>query len=92
MARRTSTDFSSRSDTATVTRIAPLRSSSSSVSRLWVKEAISEKPNVALPPLMECATRKMVLISSGSGEPTSSFSSAASMASSASKLSSKKAA
>ena len=45
----------------------PLRSSSSSVSRLWVNEAISEKPNVALPPLIECATRKMVLISSGVG-------------------------
>ena len=41
------------------------RSSSSSVSRLCVNEAISLKPNVALPPLMECATRKIVLMSSG---------------------------
>ena len=70
MARRTSTDFSSRSETSTVTGIVPLRSSSSSVSRLWVKEAISVNPKVALPPLIECATRKMVLMSSGSGEPT----------------------
>src|SRR6185437_4625459 len=91
MARMTSTDFSSRSDSATVTGIVPLRSSSSSVSRLWVKEAISEKPKVALPPLIEWATRKIVLMSSGSGEPTSSLRSAASMASSASKLSSKNA-
>ena len=56
-----------------------------------MNEAMSEKPNVALPPLIECATRKMVLISSGSGAPMSSFSSAASIESSASKLSSKKA-
>jgi len=45
MARITSTDFSSRSDIASVTCMAPLRSSSSIVSRLCVKEAMSEKPN-----------------------------------------------
>ena len=67
------------------------RNSSSSVSQVCVNDATSEKPNVALPPLMECATRKIVLMSSGSGAPTLSFSSAASIVSSASKLSSKKA-
>ena len=91
IARITSTDFSSRSDTAAEAAMPPLRSSSSSVSRLCVNEAMSAKPNVALPPLMEWATRKMVLMSSGSGAPTSSFRSAASIASSASKLSSKNA-
>ena len=68
------------------------RSSSSNVSRLWVKEAMSLKPNVALPPFIECATRKIVLISSGSGAPTLSCRSAASIESRASKLSSKNAA
>ncbi len=74
-----------------VTCMLPLRSSSSRVSRLWVNEAMSENPNVALPPLIEWATRKMVLISSLSGAPMSSFSRAASIESRASKLSSKKA-
>jgi len=67
------------------------RSSSSSVSQVCVNEATSEKPNVALPPLIECATRKMVPMISGSGAPGLSCSSAASIESSASKLSSKKA-
>ena len=72
IARMTSTVFSSRSEISSDTCMPPLRSSSSSVSQLCVKEAMSEKPKVALPPLMECATRKMVLISSGSGAPMSS--------------------
>ena len=43
------------------------RSSSSSVSHVCVNDATSVKPNVALPPLIECATRKIVLTSSRVG-------------------------
>jgi hypothetical protein len=60
------------------------RSSSSSVSHVCVNDATSAKPKVALPPLIECATRKIVLMISGSGAPTFSLSSAASIVSRAS--------
>src|SRR6187399_3353396 len=67
----------------------PPRIWSSSVSSVCVNAATSVKPKVALPPLMECATRKIVLTRSRSASPAESLSSAASIESSASLLSAK---
>ncbi len=89
IARSTSTDCSSPSDICTVTCILPARSSSSSVSSVCVNDAMSLKPNMPAPPLIEWATRKMVLIVSASALPTFRRSRPASIESSASKLSSK---
>ncbi|KGC56682.1 chemotaxis two-component sensor kinase CheA domain protein [Burkholderia mallei] len=47
------------------------------------------KPNVAAPPLIECAARKIAARSSGSGEATSRFSSSCSICASSSSASSK---
>ncbi len=66
------------------------RSSSSSVSSTWVRPATASKPKVAAPPLIECAARNTELMISGSRLPSSSDSSPASIASSPSRLSSKK--
>ena len=85
-----STDCSSPSQMGAVTSMRAERSSSSSVSSVCVKEATSLKPNMPAPPLMECATRKMVLTVSESAAPGTSCSSDASMVSRASKLSTKK--
>src|SRR5690606_571696 len=92
--RSTSTD-ASRAPMAVESRTRrPARASSSRVSSRWVRSVTLEKPNVAAPPLIECAARKMTLMVSGSatGPPDSSDSRPPSIASSPSRLSSKNAA
>jgi len=89
IARMQSTERSNTSINPESTARRSLRTSSSSDSATWVNAATSANPNVAAPPLMECAARKMVCTSSWSVAPESSASSAASIASSPSRLSSK---
>ena len=88
-ARSTSTEASMASTAGGLTARWPARSSSSSVSSTWVRPAMASKPNVADPPLIEWAARKIELIRSPSRLPCSSDSSPASIASSPSRLSSK---
>jgi hypothetical protein len=90
IARITSTHLSRMSSSSDVTCSFPARTSSRSDSTLWVNAVIAAKPNVALPPLMEWAPLKIVLMPSESTVPVFSFRSAASMASRDSKHSSKK--
>ena len=88
MVRNTSTEFKSIFTASWVTSRLPSRISSSSVSMTWVKSATAVKPKVPLPPLIECAARKIVLIVSRSAAPISRFSSSDSIVSRPSKLSS----
>jgi hypothetical protein len=66
------------------------RTRSSSVSSSWVSSVTSEKPNVAAPPLIECATRKIAFSSSSLALSTSIASSIDSMLARFSPASSKK--
>ena len=63
---RASADRSSSSISAGVDVISPPRIRSSNPSSLWVKPAMSVKPNVPLAPLMECAARNSRAINSSS--------------------------
>jgi hypothetical protein len=65
-ARRASPDCRRTSTISGVGRSSRRRSLSSKVSIWWVSSATSVKPNVAAPPLTECAQRKMEFNSSSS--------------------------
>ena len=86
ISRKQSQDCNNICTASEVTGRSPLRISSSSVSTPCVKLATSMKPNVAEPPLMECAARKMVLMFSRSAV-ASRLNSPDSMMSSPSRLS-----
>ena len=88
-ARSTSTEPSIASTALAASARLPPRTSSSRVSRTWVRPAILPKPNVAAPPLIECAARNTEFTTSGSTLPPSSASRPDSMASRPSRLSSK---
>ena len=90
MALSASPDCSSTSTIGAVGVSSWRRSLSSSVSIWWVSSATSLKPNVAAPPLMEWAQRKMALSSSSSADSMSSSSRSCSMFSRFSPASSKK--
>jgi len=67
ISRSTSTASRKVSTISEVMAISFLRMRSSRVSRIWVTSVMSVKPNVPLPPLMECAARKMAFNWSASG-------------------------
>src|SRR5690606_474554 len=90
--RSTSTDVSNTPMALGPRVRRPARASSGRVSSRWVRSVTLEKPNVAAPPLIECAARKMTLMVSGSPPPDSSDSRPPSIASRPSRLSSKNAA
>src|SRR5690606_35859259 len=90
--RSTSTDPSSTPMATGSSVRRPARASSSRVSSRWVRSVTLEKPNVAAPPLIEWAARKMTLMVSASPPPDSSDSRPPSIASRPSRLSSKNAA
>ncbi|OIQ63664.1 hypothetical protein GALL_547950 [mine drainage metagenome] len=87
-----STSFAVRnaSTCSEVKGISPLRIRSSKDSRTWVTSVISLNPNVAAPPFMECAVRKMASRSSESGAAISTSSNNLSFSASNSAASSKK--
>ena len=89
-ARSASPDCSSTSTIGAVGASSWRRSLSSSVSIWCVSSAASAKPNVAAPPLTECAQRKMEFSSSSSAASMSISSSCCSMRSRFSPASSKK--
>src|SRR5690348_9982318 len=90
MPRMQSTDCSNSSTVSASAARRPPRTSSSSDSSTWVNAARSANPKVAAPPLIECAARKIVWMSSGSWTPFSRTSNASSIPSRPSRLSSKK--
>ena len=87
--RSTSPACRKASTISCVRGISFLRTRSSRVSKIWVTSAMSVKPKVPLPPLIEWAARKMAFTWSASGASRSSASNKASILTRCSAASSK---